>query len=232
MHVSAIIVAAGSGRRLGGNVPKQFQPLSGKPVLFYTLNKFEQCRLVDDVLVVLPKEWMRYVSENIVKRFDFKKIRKLVTGGAERQDSVWAGIQALSENTDLVGIHDAVRPFVSQSKIKETIAAAQETGAAILAVTPKDTVKLGTSPFIEKTLPRNRIWCVQTPQVFDVKLIKKAYLDAQAAAFSATDDSALVERVGGKVKIVPGENTNIKITEAFDFELAARILEAEQKQCV
>lgn len=229
MHVSAIIVAGGAGLRFGGAVPKQFQELSGQPVLLHTLRKFESCELIHEIIVVVSKKWVSFVARDIVERFKLRKILKIVIGGSERQDSVLAGIQAREVPTGLIAIHDGVRPCVSVQKIAEAIRAGQKYGAAVLAVKPKDTIKLESSGFVDKTVPRDSLWCAQTPQVFNAEILRKAYYQALEDGVFQTDDSALVERLGFQVKLVEGEHRNIKITEPLDLKLAELILQSESR---
>lgn len=227
MHVSAIIVAAGRGQRAGGSIPKQFQSICGKPILYYTLQKFEKCTLVDEVVLVASEDWLFYVSEDIVDRFDFKKVKKIVSGGKERQDSVFAGLKTLEGPPDIVAIHDAVRPFITIEKIEETIKACEKYGAAILAVPPKETIKIESAGFVDKTQARDSLRSVQTPQIFKYELIYNAYTKAFEKGLYETDDSALVERLGHRVKIVEGEYSNIKITTPLELQLAELILKTK-----
>ncbi len=229
MQVSAIIVAAGSGNRLGGEVPKQFQLLRGKPILCHTLQVFEHCDLIENIVVVASEEWLGYVSQQMVDRFAISKIKKVVTGGKQRQDSVFAGLQALKGEAEIVAVHDGVRPFITDDKLKEVIDAALKFGAAILAVPPRDTIKIEKSGFVEKTPSRDKLWCVQTPQVFKFDLIYNAYVKAFEHGIYHTDDSALVERLGWQVKIVEGEQENIKITVPFDLKIAESILSEREE---
>jgi len=220
LETAAIIVAAGQGSRIGGILPKQFQLVGGKPILSYTLQKFEDCSRIQDVILVTASEWVTYTAQEIVDPFDFKKVKKIVAGGEQRQDSVFAGLKAMEGPADFVAIHDAVRPFVSVEKLEAVIDACKEHGAAILAVPPKDTIKTEKSGFVDETPDRSFLWSVQTPQVFKYDLIMKAYQKAFEDAVYHTDDSALVERIGKKVKIVEGEHDNIKITAPMDLKWA------------
>ncbi|HEX9652586.1 MAG TPA: 2-C-methyl-D-erythritol 4-phosphate cytidylyltransferase [bacterium] len=226
MQISAIIVAAGSGQRVGGSIPKQFQLLGGKPVLAHTLQVFQDCDLVDNVLIVAAGDWLPFVSQQIVDRYRITKVLKVVTGGQQRQDSVFAGLRALEADTEIVAIHDGVRPFLSKEKLKEVIECCRTFGAAILAVPPKDTIKIEKAGFVEKTPSRDKLWCVQTPQVFKYDLILKAYEKAYEHGVYHTDDATLVERLGCQVKIVDGEHENMKITVPFDLKIAEIILAA------
>ncbi len=220
LETAAIIVAAGQGSRVGGILPKQFQLVGGKPVLSYTLQKFEDCSRIQGVILVTASEWVTYTAQEIVEPFDFKKVIKIVAGGEQRQDSVFAGLMALEDPPDFIAIHDAVRPFVSVKKIEAAIDACKEYGAVILAVPPKDTIKTERGGFVDQTPDRSFLWSVQTPQVFKYDLIMKAYKKAFEDGVYHTDDSALVERIGKKVKIVEGEHDNIKITVPMDLKWA------------
>ena len=172
------------------------------------------------MVLVTSSEWVTYVAQEVVDRFDFKKVRKIVAGGEQRQDSVFAGLKALEGPPDFVAIHDSVRPFVSVEKIQVAINSCKEHGAAILAVRPKDTIKKEKSGFVDKTPDRSLLWSVQTPQVFKYNLIMRAYDKAFKDGVYQTDDSALVERIAGKVKIVEGDDDNIKITVPMDLKWA------------
>lgn len=230
MYVSAIIVAAGQGRRIGGTLPKQFQLIRNKPVLYYTLEKFEKSELIDEVVLVVADDWLHYASRDIVDGFGFEKIRRIVSGGKERQDSVRHGLQAVDDSTDYVVIHDAARPFVSVAKINQAIETCAEFGAVVLALPPGDTIKVATNGMVEKTLDRNALWAVQTPQVFKLDIIQKAHTRAREQNIYATDDAALVEEFGYAVKIVEGEATNVKITTPFDLQVAELFLQIEEAQ--
>ncbi|MCG8605360.1 2-C-methyl-D-erythritol 4-phosphate cytidylyltransferase [bacterium] len=205
-------------------MPKQFQTVSGNPILYYALRAFENCAEIQDIVLVTATEWLTYVSQDIVDRFEFQKVHKLVSGGTQRQDSVFAGVKALDGGVDLVAIHDGVRPCISVEKIGETIRAAQKFGAAILAIRPRDSIKTGKQGFVAESLSRDRLWSVQTPQVFRYDLISQAHHQAASAGIYDTDDSALVERLGHRVRIVPGEEQNIKITVPLDLATTEAIL--------
>lgn len=226
MSVSAIIVGAGTGHRIGRDTPKQYLSVAGKPVFYYTLKRFEECALVDAIVVVVARDWMVHVGTEIVDKFGFEKVRKVVDGGSERQDSVWAGLQAM-ESSPWVAIHDAVRPFISARKLEEVIRAGQKFGAAILAVSPRDTIKTERDGFVDTTPARNQLRAVQTPQVFDYEILMSAYQKAIHDNVVSTDDSALVERMGHRVKIVEGESNNIKITVPLDLRLAEMLIQEE-----
>jgi len=226
MKVSAIIPAGGRGERVGGAILKQFVELRGKPLLCYTLEKFEACPRVDEVILVVPEDWIVYAATDIVDRYQLRKVRRILAGGRQRQDSVYQGIRAL-EATDIVVIHDGVRPFISPGKISELIAACETNGAVVMAVRPRDTIKegkAGNENFVERTLNRGHLWAVQTPQVFQYEIIARAYRQAFEEGYYDTDDAALVERLGARVKIVEGDYGNLKITSKEDLAYAAYLI--------
>lgn len=229
MKVIAIIVAAGEGKRIGGERSKQFVEIAGKPILYYTLDRFESCNLIDEIVLVLPQKDLDYAAGEIVDRFGFRKIRRIVAGGRERQDSVYCGLKAITDTPEIVVIHDGVRPFVNSSKIEASIATCRRAGAVILAIPARCTIKEGKNGYVVKTIERDRLWEVQTPQTFKYEIILAAYQQAFSEGFYATDDSALVERLGYKVKILPGEGKNIKITSPEDLELAELLLRREEE---
>lgn len=227
MRTVAIIVAAGKGTRIDNKVLKQFIEIAGKPVVVHTLEKFELCNSVDEMLLVVPEDYLSYSLE-IVNKFNFKKINKIIPGGEKRQDSVYKGLLAIPHNTKIVMIHDGVRPLVKVSKITESIKLCRECSAVILAVPVKETVKRVEDFSVITTLNRERLWSVQTPQTFDYKLILDAYKKAKEDEFVGTDSSSLVERLGIEVKVIEGDYDNIKITTKEDLLFAQEILKEER----
>jgi 2-C-methyl-D-erythritol 4-phosphate cytidylyltransferase len=223
----AIIVAAGAGKRIKGELPKQFLTLGDKPILAHTIDKFERCDLIDQIILVVPEDYMGYCSQAIVDKFSFRKIKKIVCGGKERQDSVYLGLKACPGNSSIVAIHDGVRPFISSDKISESVRLCQTKKAVVLAISPKDTVKRAENGMVVTTLDRNKLCLVQTPQVFEYELILDAHQRAKEDGFVGTDDSALVERLGNQVTIMEGDYQNIKITTAADLMTAKRLLVKE-----
>jgi len=223
-NIGAVIAAAGAGTRMGISPAKQFLELQGKAVLVHTLEAFERSPVVDLIVVSSRGEDIEAVK-SLVGVHNLSKVVHVVEGGAHRQDSVWKGIEKLREHrTDIVLIHDAVRPFVRPELIHSVTLAACEYGAGICAVRSKDTVKVSNGDvFVEATLNRNRAWLAQTPQAFQFDLFCRAYADAASNKFFGTDDAMLVERIGGRVKIVEGSHENIKITTPEDFALAGLI---------
>jgi 2-C-methyl-D-erythritol 4-phosphate cytidylyltransferase len=227
--VAAIVVAAGKGRRMGGPRPKQYMPLGGKPLLAHTLRAFDRCSAVESVYVVLPGEDLSYCRETILPLLNRPEHVRLVSGGARRQDSVYNALACLAPSVELVVIHDGVRPLVQAQQIEAVVKGAREHGACLLAVPVEETVKqVDRSGRVTGTLERSRIWLAQTPQAFRTALIQKAHRQARRENFSATDDAALVERMGALVKVIPGGRENIKITVAEDLALAETLLARRQ----
>lgn len=225
-NVTAIIAAGGLGKRFGNCVKKQFLELAGQPVLYHSLYRFEECKLVSDIVLVLPEDELDSYKKKIKKEGRFNKIIHIVPGGRHRQDSVYNAFNIISEETDIVVVHDAARPLISSGLIESTINEAVNQGCAICAVRVKDTVKKsGFNNHIESTLDRESLYFAQTPQAFRYEIIKKAYENAIADNFLGTDESSLVERIGYKPSIVHGSIYNIKITEPADINLAETYLE-------
>jgi 2-C-methyl-D-erythritol 4-phosphate cytidylyltransferase len=221
MKADAVIVSAGKGLRFMEGKKKQFRSLAGKPILAHTLDKFETCPLIRSILLVVGQEDMDYCLKEIVEKYRFQKVSQIVPGGKRRQESVKNGIDALPKDADMVAIHDGVRPFVTKAMIEDTIHSAARYGAVVLAMPVKDTIKMSNPDgTVLKTLDRESLWQIQTPQTFQVNVIKEAYYRAAEDGFVGTDDASLVERLGVKVHILPGSYTNIKITTPEDLFLA------------
>ena len=228
MKADAVIVSAGKGLRFmeGKSIrpdhgKKQFHLLGGKPILTHTLEKFETCPLIRSIHLVVGQEDMDYCLKEIIEKNKFQKVSKIVPGGKWRQESVKNGVDALPKDTDIVVIHDGVRPFVTKAMIEDSIHSAGRYGAVILAMPVKETIKISNPDgTVLKTLDRESLWQIQTPQTFQVKVIKEAYSRATEDGFIGTDDASLVERLGVKVHILPGSYTNIKITTPEDLLLA------------
>ncbi len=221
MKVEALIVAAGKGIRFGEGRKKQFQLLLGKPLLSHTLDKFESSPSIKSILLVVSQEDMTYCLDEVVEKYNYKKISQIIPGGKHRQDSVKNGIDYLSKDTDIVVIHDGVRPFVTIEMIEESIQYGGRFGAVVFGVPVKDTVKMiDKDRIVVKTLDRESTWLIQTPQTFHVNIIRRAYQKAQEDGFLGTDDASLVERLGIKIHVLPGSNMNLKITTPEDLALA------------
>lgn len=221
-RVSVLIPAAGSGRRMGSKRAKQFLEIHGFPILVLTLRQFERCPDITDIVIVGSASELDFIRR-LIEANHINKVFKIVEGGAERTDSVARGLKDMHPETEIVLIHDAVRPFVSVSKIQETIQSVSVHGAALLMVPEKATVKQVQDGWVTTTLDRDLIWQAQTPQGFRFDLIKKAYEIAMKEGIKATDDTALVERLGHPVHVVEGEEENIKITTPVDLVMAERI---------
>ena len=225
MKVVAIIVAAGSGKRMGRSTKKQFLSIGSKPILAYTLDVFDSINRVDRIILVIPRGWKRYCQKEIIEKHRYRKEIEIISGGARRQDSVACGLALVSSDYEIVIIHDGVRPFVTRRMVVESIAKARKFGACVVAVPVSDTVKMVNSRgVIERTLPRECLWRVQTPQTFRFSLIKKAYAKALKDKFYGTDDAQLVERMNKPVKVISGDYRNIKITTGEDLILAKTLL--------
>ena len=227
MKVGVIVAAAGAGRRMKTERPKQLLVLDGTPILIHTISKFEASSVIDYIIVTAPKESAGEVK-SLVAKAGFKKPVSVVEGGERRQDSVARGLQQLQSGTTLVAVHDAVRPFVTLAEIESVVAQAGRTGAAILAVPIVDTVKQAEKDLIESTLAREHLVLAQTPQVFRTEILKEAFERARKDEYYGTDESSLVERLGLPVAVVRGSERNIKITRPSDLTLARAILEEEK----
>ena len=213
MKIAAIILAAGKGLRFGSK--KQFEFIGKRKVIELTVSKFLKISDIKNIVLVLPKEDIK----NVGQTFRFAKKIKIVPGGQTRQHSVFNGLSVLDSDTDIVLIHDGVRPFVSEKIIKNSIISAKKYGASVVAVPSKDTVKICKEGFVISTPERRNIFLAQTPQTFKYSLIMRAYKKAFERKYFSTDDSALVEKLGKKVKIVSGNYKNIKITTKSDLKI-------------
>jgi len=228
MKSEVVIVSAGKGQRLMEGTKKQFLSLAGKPILAHTIDKFEACPLIHSILLVVGQEDMDYCMKEIVEKYQYRKISKIVPGGKQRQDSVKNGIDTLSGDVDIVAIHDGVRPFVTREMIEESIRSTVRFGAVVFGMPVKETVKMAhPDGTVLKTLDRESLWHIQTPETFQVNVIKEAYQKATEDGFTGTDDASLVERLGIKVHLLPGSYTNIKITTPEDLILANLFLQTK-----
>lgn len=224
MSVTAIVPAAGLGRRAGGGVPKQFLPLGGMPILTRTLLNLTTSGLIDSLILAVPPGTEDWCRKQVLAPYPFPPIIEIIAGGAERQESVFRGLERVPVETRLVVVHDAVRPFVSPDLLRRTIEGGRRFRAAVAAVPVVETVKVIEREFVRETPPRDRLWIAQTPQVFQGELIQEAYRRAAADGFRGTDDAMLVERLGVPVRVVLSYPENIKITSAEDLERAEQIL--------
>ncbi len=223
MKTVALIVAAGKGIRFGGEVPKQFRNLHGRPLLAWTIQQFEKAISVDEIVIVVAEDFLLYANEKIGNVFNFSKLNKIVAGGETRVDSVRRGLESLPISTGYVAIHDGARPVVNHDDINRAIAAALNDKAAILARPVSDTIKRVETGFIISTLDRSKLYQAETPQVFQYDLIMEAHR-ANNIDPDTTDDAFLVERSGFKVKTVIPEKPNLKVTTEDDLKLAEFLL--------
>ena len=229
MSVLAIIPAAGTGVRMGGETAKQFLSLAGTPIFMHTLRKFSNSPAIDAVhLGVRPEEMERTRKSLAGERFD--RPLQVISGGATRHETVGHALEAAPRGTDLVVVHDAVRPFVSLDLIQSVVEAARRDGAAILGIPSIDTVKQVERQRVLGTIPRERIVLAQTPQAFRYEILREAFMRAGSEGFFGTDESSLVERLGIEVTVLMGSDRNIKITKPSDLPLARLYLAQEQEQ--
>jgi len=223
--VVAIIPAGGSGRRMQSRNPKQYLLLDGKPVVVHTLLRLQQHALINEILLVVPEQDRSFVVEHIEKPYRLTKIREVIAGGKERQDSVRNGLARVGDDCDIIVVHDGVRPFVAEETLSQVICAALRFGAAIAGVPVTDTVKQSDGAGnISRTLNREALWLAQTPKGFQRRILQEAYLKAAEEGFHGTDDASLVEHLGIPVKLIPGSYRNIKITTPDDLVLAGAFL--------
>lgn len=227
MKVLAIIPAAGMGVRMGGGTPKQFLSLEGVPVFIHTLRKFAASDAIDSIFLGVRPEEMERVRRELDPERLGKPVR-LVAGGASRQETVARALAEAPAETEIVVVHDAVRPFVDLHLIRQVVAAARQHGAAILGIPSVDTVKQVERQMVLGTLPRERIVLAQTPQAFRAEILREAFGRAEADGFAGTDESSLVERLGYNVTVLMGSDRNIKITKPSDLPLA-RLYIAQEK---
>ena len=226
MHVTAIVPAAGGGTRLAEALPKQYLPLAGIPLLTRTLQALRASGRVESLILVVPPGHEARCRAEILEPFDLHA-DAVVPGGADRQASVFAGLSRVPDGTDLVLVHDGARPFITAEVIQAAVSAASAAGAAVVAVLVTDTIKMaGPDGCVKETPERGQLWAAQTPQVFRPALLREAHLRALQDGFRSTDDSALVERLGHPVRLVPGSPENLKITTTADLALADHLLRA------
>ena len=219
----AVIVAAGSASRMGG-IDKVMAQLKGEPMIVRTVRAFQQCDAVKEIVIVTREDLIRPIS-SLCTQMD--KVKAVVAGGKSRQESVWLGLNALSKDVKLAAIHDGARPLITNAVIDRTVRAAHTYGAAAPAVPVKDTIKVVKSGLVMATPDRANLRAVQTPQVFDFDLLRGALKKAEEENASLTDDCSAVERMGMSVKIVEGDERNLKVTTPLDLRIAEMLLEEE-----
>ena len=220
---TAIVLAAGQGKRMGTKVQKQYLEIDGKPVLYYSLRAFEDSPIIDDIVLVVGEGQKEYCEKEILAKYGFGKVKKIVPGGTERYHSVWNGLKEISDE-GYVFIHDGARPFINEEILNRVYKDVKECKACVVGMPVKDTIKLADAEgFVDQTPERSLVWMIQTPQVFETSLVKKAYgLLMEQENIQVTDDAMVVEKMlGYKVKLVQGSYENIKITTPEDLEIAS-----------
>ena len=219
---TAIVLAAGQGKRMGTKVQKQYLEIEGKPVLYYSLHAFEKSAIIDEVVLVVGENQVEYCYSEIVLKYGFDKVKTVVEGGAERYHSVWNGLQEVDDDC-YVFIHDGARPFVDEEILERAYKDVQNCKACVVGMPVKDTIKLADiEGYVKETPDRSLLWMIQTPQVFETELVKKAYaLLMEQSDVQVTDDAMVVEQMlGHKVKLTIGSYENIKITTPEDLDVA------------
>ena len=225
-HTTAIVLAAGQGKRMHSKIQKQFLEIGGKPILYYSMECFQKSPLIQDIILVTGEDMISYCQSEIVEKYGFTKVCKVTAGGKERYDSVYAGLLCC-QDTDYVYIHDGARPFVTEEMIQRGYEAVKRTNACVMGMPSKDTVKLADpSGYIKETPDRKIVWNIQTPQIFSYDLIRGAYESIRKKDMSnVTDDAMVVEQeTGTKILLVEGSYQNIKITTPEDLAVAEAFL--------
>ena len=227
LRCSAVVLAAGKGSRMGTELPKQFLMIGGKPVIWYSLNCFQKSELIDEIILTAGKDWIGYCEDEIVGKYGLSKIRCVIEGGENRYDSVYNGLLACTE-PDFVMIHDGARPFIMEDILARGLEGARKTGACVVGMPSKDTVKISDEEgFVRETPERSNVWIIQTPQIFRYTLIREAFdkLKNGSGFAGITDDAMVVERaMDTKIALAEGSYENFKITTPEDLILAERIL--------
>ena len=225
--IAVIIAAAGSGNRMGSGIPKQYMEMQGKTILARTIEAFSKNAYIDELYLVVNQEYQDYCNGLFLGRDGAPKVKQVICGGAERQDSVYAALSVLPSDVNFVLIHDGARPFVTDETICALVESTVNFGAAAIAVPVKDTIKSAENDIFTETLDRSRLYSIQTPQGFNRKLLLMAYQKAFAENFYGTDDAVLVEKMGEKVYLVKGDYNNIKITTKEDVAVGEAILKSK-----
>ncbi|MGN8632436.1 2-C-methyl-D-erythritol 4-phosphate cytidylyltransferase [Blautia sp. HCP3S3_G3] len=224
---TAIVLAAGQGKRMNSSIQKQFLEIKGYPVLYYSLKCFQDSPLIGEIVLVTSENAVSYCRSEIVKKYGFSKVTGIIAGGKERYDSVYAGLLACGE-CEYVFIHDGARPFISEEILERGLTGVQETGACVIGMPSKDTVKIADEDgFVKETPDRKNVWTIQTPQIFSYRLIRDAHESIRKKDMSAiTDDAMVVEQeTGVRVRLAEGSYQNIKITTPEDLVVAESFLE-------
>ena len=229
MRVYGIIVAGGSGRRMGTETPKQLLKLGGVTIIERALKPFIYCPDIEGIIIVAAEVVIEHINNITQNISNAGKSLRVIKGGIERQDSVWNGLKTVPDDTDIVVIHDAVRPFITAKLISECVSSAMNIGAVTVMRPIRETVKEVAGNIIIKTLDRPKLWITQTPQAFKKELILEAHRNARKENYSGTDDCMLVERLGHSVHKIEGNDMNIKITTPEDLKIAGVILSMYEK---
>ena len=225
VKATAIVVAAGKGKRMGANYNKQFIQLRNKPILAYTLEVLQKSNIIQNIILVVGETEVEFCKEMVVSKYTLDKVSHVIPGGSERKDSVQKGLLMLGDDCDVVLVQDGARPFLTEDMINMSIETAMLEGAVIVAVPVKDTIKIANDDMeVVETLERSRLWAVQTPQTFKKDVIIGAYQKLGDNQLEITDDASVVEGLGIKVKILMGNYKNIKITTPEDLLIAEEIL--------
>lgn len=225
LKASAILLAGGKGIRMGESVPKQFLPLAGRAVILHSLEKFEACDAISEIILVLPEDKIDFFNQEILSHRIFHKLKKQTVGGVTRQDSTNSGFQWVDSTVDVVIVHDVARPLVSSETIQECVRVAYEAGASLAASPASDTIKeCNEQGEVVATHSREKIFQAQTPQAARYEILKEALEGAYEEGFQGTDEASLIERIGKTVKVVVTESSNIKLTRPSDFVFAESIL--------
>ncbi len=225
MKVSAVLVGAGLGLRMGGTIKKPFLPILGKPIFIHTIGRFSQIETISEIIVVVGEAEIKFLQEQWQDVLTASKVKKIVAGGKRRQDSVYNGLCQTEADSEIVLIHDIVRPLVRSEHIEAVVSKVKESNAAILAAPMKATVKEVENHLrIQRTVSRNNLWMAQTPQGFKRDLILKVFNQLKNVDREFTDDAEMVEKAGYPVYIVPGTDENIKITTPEDMRIAEALL--------
>ncbi len=235
MKATVLIPAAGMGRRMGASINKQYLDLAGRPILAHTLELFERHPQIEHIYPLIPRDEISFCQQQIIDRYDISKTRRIVPGGAERQDSVRNGLQALVEDglaqpERIVLVHDGVRPLFDPQLLSQLLATILAQGACVVGVPVKDTIKQVDNGLISGTPDRQRLWQAQTPQGFRYQLIAEAYEKAEQDQFVGTDDASLLERYGCPVTMLQGDYRNIKVTTPEDLLVATALLDSSKEE--
>ena len=235
MKTTAIVLAAGKGSRMKSDIKKQYMLLSGKPVVCYSIDAFERCPSVDEIILVCNQGEEEQCRRQIVEKYHYNKVTGIVAGGKERYHSVYEGLKEAGDECGIVLIHDGARPLLDEAMIQRLLSEVRESHACVAGMPVKDTIKMsGADGYGDETLPRERLWMIQTPQVFDYPLILSAHeqlMECDDEQLKITDDAMVLEYISGrKAKLVEGSYANIKITTPEDLLIAEALLANREKR--